>query len=319
MSEIEKNSVCRLLGRCVPQTLAPIWLGATNLLRHRKEKPSGLSRDERQSFVREYGSFCQETLGYFLADWGIAPGDILMVHGSASRMYTYNGNITQVLEMLQELVGTNGTLCMPAYPLMKFARDEVYDLKRTPSAAGMMSEVFRRTPDAIRSCQQRSVVAVGADKEYLVNEHHLSPYGSSEYSPHARLAEKKGKVLCIAMPPTTNSMFHCGEDILKEKFPVNVYFDKLFLFKVRLYNGSIVEVPFYDRKYRWGACCDSSRLLKYFDESIIQHKRFKGIDFYLTFADRFLDRLLELANKGIHMYGFNFPPPEKILSSPKVP
>jgi len=307
-----KHPIYRFLGRYIPQPLAPLVLRATETFRKRTRKKTLPTNDQKEAVIKQHGKFSVAELGTFLSDWGISTGDLLMVQSSLDNMFTYRGTAMQTVSILKELVGINGTLMMPASPLMTSAKDNVFDIKKTPTDAGIISEVFRRAPGVVRSYQQRAVSAFGHEKDYLVSEHHLSPYACGTRSPYAKLARKNGKILCMGVEPTTNTMFHCGEDILKDRFPVNVYFKKPSLFRVRCEKGFIKDIPYYNRKFRWDLCCDSSRMLQYFDESIIQHKRLKGVDFYLTFADSFLDRILTLANNGVHMYGLRFPDKEKI-------
>jgi len=254
----------------------------------------------------------------FLTEWGLCSGDVVKVHSSWEILSSRSVTPGQLIGCLQNLVGDAGTLCMPAYPRMT-SEDQIFDVRKTPSGAGMLSEIMRRMSGAKRSYQKRAVVALGRDAESLVAQHHLSPYASGKLSPYAQLAQKKGKVLCLGVGAITNTMFHCGEDILETEFPVNIYGREPKTFQVRTEKQAMLEVPAFIRSQRWSYCCDASRLLKYFDSNIIQHRTFHGIDCYLTDAHAFLTRLLELARQGVHMYGFKFPRPDKLARQCRQP
>ena len=151
-------------------------------------------------------------------------GDALLVHSSWDAARALAPSPPELITAIRQLLGDEGTLCMPTFPRMSAADpDALFDVRRSPSGAGLVTEVFRRTPGVTRSLQMRSVSAIGPLASDLLSEHHLSPYPSGELSPHVKIAAKGGKVLCLGVGPNTNTLFHCPEDLLKEDFPAPVY------------------------------------------------------------------------------------------------
>lgn len=201
---------------------------------------------------------------------------------------------------------------MPAHAPPWLVREKGFDVRRSPSQAGLLSEVFRRMPDVRRSLQQRSVAAQGAMAWELTHEHHLSPFASDSGSPYGKLAAMGGKVLFLGVGPEMNTMFHCGEDIMHERFPVQVYEGTPRPFRVFDAEGSVHVIKSYVRAPRWTYCCDAVRMLPYFDDLMVSVS-VAGTPITLTTADRFLERLLSLAQIGVHMYGFRFPKVSSVL------
>ena len=68
-----------------------------------------------------------------------------------------------------------------------FERDEVFDVRRTPTAMGLLSEMARRQSDAARSLHPtHSVVAVGPLAGELVATHHVIPILAARRAPTLR-------------------------------------------------------------------------------------------------------------------------------------
>lgn len=263
---------------------------------------------------RPTGALDAAALGAELTALGVRPGDALMMHSSWDRARVLAPSPVALVSTVRELLGPDGTLCMPTYPeLSATDPSAVFDLRKSPSRAGLITEIFRRTPGVSRSAHLRSVAAAGPLGAELLREHHLSPYPSGTLSPYAKLAEVGGKVLCVGVGAEYNSMFHCAEDILEEDFPAPVYENGLFVTRIRREDGTVIEVPAYERGTRWHYCADAARMLPYLEDVLA--RRFIGdVELSVVAADKFLERLLMLARLGIHMYGFRFPSPAKVLN-----
>ena len=89
---------------------------------------------------------------------------------------------------------------------------------------GLLTELFRRTPNVKRSRHPtHSVCVSGENAEYLTEEHHNSIYPFGELSPFTKLISMKGQVLMIGIGLEVLTIVHVIEDELKERFPVKVY------------------------------------------------------------------------------------------------
>lgn len=164
---------------------------------------------------------------------GITQGDVLMVHSSFRQIgYVEQGAETLVNALLQ-VIGGEGTLMMPAFPAMGFNYDylkskPVFDIQKTPSRMGVVTETFRKLPGVLRSFHPTdSVIAYGKDASFLTKDHfgQLTPY--NENSPFFRLCSLHGKILMIGVGLESLTNLHTLEDAV-ENFRFPVYHQHIF-------------------------------------------------------------------------------------------
>lgn len=150
---------------------------------------------------------------------GIKTGMTLMVHASWRYFYNYEGTPQDFIADLQELLGINGTLIMPAYG----SDTQFFDVDKTPSAAGVLSEVFRKQCGVIRSeCSHFPVCAQGPKAKFLLSSHKYSEYGFDSFSPYAIFAQDQDSwilQLGLGKYPYKMSLVHCIEHQLRNQYP----------------------------------------------------------------------------------------------------
>jgi aminoglycoside 3-N-acetyltransferase len=101
---------------------------------------------------------------------GISNGTRLVVHSSLRSLGPVEGNANTVLEVLLSCVGSDGLLVMPTFT---YDNDE-FDPEMAPSRTGILTEILRKRPDAVRSYHPtHSVTAVGKGAAGLCEDHHL--------------------------------------------------------------------------------------------------------------------------------------------------
>jgi aminoglycoside 3-N-acetyltransferase len=306
-----KPTLIRLLGRDFP-ALYELQLRAREkaAIIARRHRGAVVHTPPRQAQRAKAVPLAEGVFAKALAELGVEAGDNLTIHSSWDGCGRLAASPVAVIRELRVAVGGAGTLCMPASPRGGVFRENAFDVRRSPSESGLLSEVFRRLPDTRRSLQQRSVAAQGPMAAELTREHHLSPFASGLESPYGKLATLGGKVLFLGVGAETNTMFHCGEDILREQFPVQVYPSEPRTFRALDADGSAHVVSTYVRAARWTYCCDAVRMLPYFAD-LITSRSLDGVQLSLIDAGAFLERLLALARIRVHMYGFRFPSPSR--------
>lgn len=169
-----------------------------------------------------------EGLAQALRDLGVRPGQLLFVHSGADWLRSTNGGPLQVLALLRELVGPQGTLAMPSFPFEGLASDYLrsasFDVRRAPSKMGLLTELFRRLPDVRRSLHPtHAVCAQGPLAEELIGSHHLDPRPFGPCSPFARMEAHGAQILMIGVDSTVLTHVHVVEDALGSQFPEPVY------------------------------------------------------------------------------------------------
>lgn len=126
---------------------------------------------------------------------GLGEGAVVCAHSSLSKLGHIEGGPQAVIEALTQTVTKQGCVAMPAFSMsgtMKGYLDEggLFDVRRTPSKVGLITEIFRRYPGVLRSLHPtHSVSAWGEGAGELVKDHErsLTPFGPA--TPYARLAE----------------------------------------------------------------------------------------------------------------------------------
>lgn len=177
----------------------------------------------------------------------IKKGSTVMIHSSMDFLNTTFDTLT-LLEILLDTVGDEGTLVFPCWHFTYRAEDylrsgQVFDVRKSPSALGILSEMARRYPGAQRSLHPtNSVVAIGRNARYITEAHHTDIYPSGEFSPFYRIMMLGGIIAGIGVDAHFMSFVHCPEDIMREKFPLKTRLDEIFTAQVINETGEIISV-----------------------------------------------------------------------------
>lgn len=149
---------------------------------------------------------------------GMKPGDKVLVHSSLSSFGRVEGGAETVIDALLEAVGPLGTVLVPTLTgdeALSPANPPRFDPVSTPCWTGVIPEMFRKRPGAIRSLHPtHSVAAIGQDAEAFTRDHWQSVTPCDELSPYGKLAgERNGYVLLIGASYQTLTILHHVEEI----------------------------------------------------------------------------------------------------------
>lgn len=172
------------------------------------------------------GPLTRQKIVKTLMDLELSTGDLVCVHSSFSSLGYVEGGPVTLIEALEEVVGTSGTIMMPTFSmgssmLSYLESGEVFDVSTTPSKVGAVTETFRKWPGVLRSLHPtNSVAAKGPLAHDLLAGHHRSvtPFGLE--TPFGRLAPFGGKILMVNTH--IHSFLHHVQDLVD--FP-NLYLD----------------------------------------------------------------------------------------------
>ena len=237
---------------------------------------------------------------------GVKPGKPLMVHSAMGNLYNYKGTIDELIDKLLEFVGSEGTLCMPAYPKDKTNNNQIFDVRNTPSAAGILTETFRKRSGVKRSLNQlHSVCAIGKDADLIIGDHHHSVTCFDEHSPYYIIGQLGGYTTSIGLPKWfVGTGEHVCESLLFSKLD---YFTKKFeikkTFTYRTWDGTELKHTMFAESHQKYIRTHSTAIFdKYFDST--KYHRIKLSNVWITSFDmKYLyDRLTELALEGITIY-----------------
>lgn len=117
------------------------------------------------------------------AGLGITRGRLVWVQSSWNEFYNLAAKPSDVLKLMLELLGPEGTLVLPAFPIDPDA-SKVLEIDFVPFSSGLLTESFRRHAGVRRSIHLiASVCALGPAAECLVRDHHLDEFAWGAKSP----------------------------------------------------------------------------------------------------------------------------------------
>lgn len=245
----------------------------------------------------------------FLKSVSIKQGDTLFLHSSWQALENADFTAAELVAFLGNYLGEDGTLAMPAFPADQSGKKE-FNLKHTPSAAGLLTEVFRRYPGVKRSINlNHSVCALGKQADVLVSEHHLSKTSWDKKSPYFKLSSIDNAWIVgfgVGHRLKVATSLHCVESLLWQSSP---YFNKLF--------GEENCYQYVDQNGNKGKHCYLKRsgpiytpkLAKYFTEEELIEQEIKELQVYAIRAPVLINKAIDLGKQGKTMYIWPIPFP----------
>ncbi|CDH43056.1 AAC(3) family N-acetyltransferase [Candidatus Contendibacter odensensis] len=208
-------------------------------------------RDQIKCFVvKHLLAYDAPHLVAILRALGIRQGDTLMVHSSWQPLNGFRGKPADLIAALKEVVGSEGLLVMPSLSYHNessaefLARGVPMNVRRSPSRMGLLTEVFRRNREVVRSLSPtHPLLAWGRDTEAFLAGHDqaIEPFGSA--SPFGRLLERDGWILGFDAPFSTITFTHFVEDHLAARLPFPFYDPELRMGTVIDYAGEARQCP----------------------------------------------------------------------------
>jgi aminoglycoside N3'-acetyltransferase len=246
-----------------------------------------------------------------LRDLGVTPGRTLWVQSSWNEFYNVPMRPSDMIGLLRDLLGPNGTLVMPAFPIDQNP-DKLFLVDRAPVYTGLLCEVFRRTPGIRRSIHlSSSVCAVGPNADFLVRDHHrtLMPWGKE--SPFCRLGELDARMLGLGAGFNFMAPLHTAECLLFDEIP---FFHNLFDGTVRYrWQRADGETGEHEFRRRIGDI-SPQRLRRHFGPDICVDAKISNLRILAADAKPFIEQAVNLGRRGITMYIQPVPRPELFVS-----
>ena len=261
-------------------------------------------RIDKKIYKKTYST---EEIITLMKSLGLKKGSNLFIHASFDEFYNYKGTINEFIDAILAEIGTEGTLAMPAYPFLR-KPDSIFDLKNTPTAAGMIAETFRNYPGVKRSINKHSVCALGPMSDYLLDEHQFSETCWDEKSPYYKLSKINASVFAFGLGKYfVGTIMHCADSVLKDEIPYfSLFFQKKAVIQIRLADKSIYKQEYYtasdDFSYYFTNRHHSKIISRYFDKSKYKRTKISNLTVNMYDANYFINRAIELGRKGIVVY-----------------
>ncbi len=240
---------------------------------------------------------------------GLGQGDLVYVHSGMDGLnldFPFYG----LLPLIREAIGESGTVVFPTYPNHRISAYEwlrdgnVFDVRRTPSYTGILSELARRQRTAVRSLHPtKSVCAIGPAAKELTATHHLSPYPYDRESPYYKLIAGRGKIIGLGVTTNYLSFIYTVDDTLKEKFPVRVYHDDVFSAPCINYAGERLNVDTYAHDMSTTVHPDMPLFMRtHVSDRACRDLIIRGMKFFRASTPELYEELMALAARGIVAY-----------------
>lgn len=266
--------------------------------------------NKQQAYVKSLHKLTENRLSDILQDeLGIKKGDVVFIHSSINGL-NLDFPSYLIIKIFLDTVGKEGTILFPTYPKLnsyKFLKSgEIFNIRKTPSYTGILSEFARRQKNAIRSLHPtKSVVAIGPKASELTSEHHISRYPYDINSPYYKITKCNAKIIGIGVKTTYLSAVHTVDDVLKDKFPVNPYHKELFHAKCIDYDGNERIVKTYAHNMSKMGFDLPAYFKKNIPSEICKDINIQGMNFFKADAKRMFDYMINLAmNDNITIYKY---------------
>ena len=210
--------------------------------------------------VTEFFSYGPRELQAALARLGIVSGDTLLVHSAFDKMSGFRGQPLDLIDTLISTLGERGNLLMMSMTYTGTTRQYLssgkpFRVNRTVSRMGIVTEVFRRRPDVVRSLNPAHPIVVrGPDAQQIIAHHDRCEHSCGIGSPMERFHKLGGKILFFNVPFNTITFVHYLEDLFRDSLPMKLYTDDPLEATVVDEEGSSRQVKVYafsDEETRW--------------------------------------------------------------------
>ena len=177
-----------------------------------------------------------ESLAIEIKNLGVSSGDTVLVHSSYKSLGKMERGAETIVRALQEVITYQGLLLMPSFNLTKegelkvhptsgvlytgHTRDETWDIEKSKSTVGWITEYFRQLPATYRSDNySHSIGGWGRDSipflcGHMSNREPISPWDREPWgrtygrdSPFYRAYEQSGKIMMLGDIPWSSCTY----------------------------------------------------------------------------------------------------------------
>jgi len=231
-------------------------------------------------------------------DLAIKSGDTVFIHSSIDSL-NIDGSPFELLNILIDTVGNDGTIIFPTYPngysYNYLKSNKIFNQLTTPSSTGILSEIGRRHKNAYRSLHPtKSVVAIGKNAKEITNSHSESYYPYDFQSPYYKIYKYNSKIIGLGIKSTYLSCVHTVDDTYKKDFIVEIYHKQLFESVCVNIEGKKVVVKTYAHDMNKMKFNLPKFFKKYIDKSICIDLNIYGYDFFKADAKKLYENMINL-------------------------
>jgi aminoglycoside 3-N-acetyltransferase len=198
-----------------------------------KAKLKAIRSGGKRLFIERFRSYGSLELETALRALGVTDGDTVMLHSSFASS-GFRGSPKDLADVFLKTIGPNGTLLMVSLPYSSstyeyLQKKKSFDVRKTPSHMGMISESFRRREGVMRSFHPtHPVLAFGQKAEWILADHDKCLFPCGPGSPFEKFSQLGGKIVFFNVPFTTMTFFHYLEHVVEKILPFPLYRTEAF-------------------------------------------------------------------------------------------
>jgi aminoglycoside 3-N-acetyltransferase len=237
-------------------------------------------------------------------DW-----QILMVHSSVNNLLPmYKGNALELLKALIEYCGPQRTLVMPAFNFGEdglgaretLKRNPRFDLRRSPSQMGLMTELFRRSKGVLQSRHPvYRLAALGPDAEALIRGHEFIPSGMGMGSPFDYMAQQNAQIVGIGKTFQVMTQVHQVESLLGQDWPApQISLPNIAVTLIDQHGETAMEIGGTQQQWTFNIW----KLRAIMSSETLREWRFHNCPMFAANAKEVTDSLVAAAKSGITLY-----------------
>lgn len=234
---------------------------------------------------------------------------ILMVHSSVNNlMPMYQGNALELLKALIEYCGPDRTLVMPAFNFGEegegaretLKKNPRFDLHRSPSQMGLLTELFRRSRGVLQSKHPAyRIAALGPEAEALTSGHEFAPSGMGKGTPFDYMARENAHILGIGKSFQVMTQVHQVEFLLGENWPAPQ--KSLPNIPVTVVDKQhVIQMEVGGTQQLW--TFNIWKLKEIVQDGVLKEWRFHNCPMFVAHAKEVTDALVEAAGRGFTLY-----------------
>lgn len=234
---------------------------------------------------------------------------ILMVHSSLNNLEPmYQGNAMELLKALIEYCGPDRTLVMPAFNFgaegegarEALKRNSRFDLQRSPSQMGLLTELFRRSRGVHQSRHPAyRIASLGPEAEALVRGHEFAPGGMGQGTPFDYMARNGAQILGIGKSFQVMTQVHHVESLMGDAWPAPQ--TTLPNLPVTLIDkGREIPMEVGGTQQMW--TFNIWKLKEIVQDDVLREWRFHNCPMFVARAREVTDALVEAAGRGFTLY-----------------
>lgn len=157
--------------------------------------------------------YTKEQLLNQITEMNIDPKGTILIHSSMKAIGDVENGADAVLDAFTDYM-KEGLLVFPTHTWATIGEDNpTFYVNETPSHIGVLTELFRKRPDVVRSFHPtHSVAALGTDAKVFTADNETFDTPAARGSSWGKLLDRKAKILLIGVDLTRNTYIHGVEE-----------------------------------------------------------------------------------------------------------